>query len=76
MFILQEETRYWSGGNYTPSGVTVEGLNVQVAPSGNPEQIGLIGWLNPFPGIDVSVKVDGCPGVTPTRAVQISGQTA
>jgi hypothetical protein len=40
---------------------------------GHPEPIRLIGWLNPFPGMDVSVKVDGCPGVTPARSVQISG---
>jgi hypothetical protein len=44
----------------------VEGLKVQVAPSGNPEQVRLIGWLNPFSGINVSVRVDGCPGVTLT----------
>ena len=34
-----------------PLGVTVAGLKLQVVPEGNPEQLKLIGRLNPFSGI-------------------------
>ena len=46
-----------------PAGVTVAGLKAQVVPEGNPEQLNLIGRLNPFSGIKVTVRIDGCPGM-------------
>ena len=50
---------YWR----TPFGVTVAGWKVHVVPWDNPAQLKLIGWLNPFSGISVAVRFDGCPGV-------------
>jgi hypothetical protein len=49
-----------------PMGVTLEGLNLQVVPVGNPEQVKLIGRLNPASGIKVIVSIDGCPGIRVT----------
>ena len=46
-----------------PLGVTFAGLKLQVVPAGNPEQLRLIGRLNPFSGIKVTVRVDDCPGM-------------
>jgi hypothetical protein len=46
-----------------PLGVTLAGLKLQVVPEGNPLQLKLIGRLNPFSGIKVTVRVDGCPGM-------------
>src|ERR1700722_8838635 len=37
-------------------GVTLAGLNMQVAPEGNPAQLNVTACLNPFSGVTVSVK--------------------
>ena len=46
-----------------PLGVTLAGEKLQVMPLGNPVQVRLIGRLNPFSGIKVTARLDGCPGV-------------
>jgi hypothetical protein len=43
-------------------GVTVAGLNVQLAPDGSPEQAKLTSELNPSEGVTVSVTVPWPPG--------------
>ena len=55
-----------------PLGVTIAGLKLQLVPEGNPEQLKLIGKLNPFSGIKVTVRVDGCPGVRLTLGLLIT----
>ena len=50
-----------------PDGVTVAGLNVQLAPAGNPEHAKLTAELNPFSGVTVSVNVP-CPPETIVKA--------
>jgi hypothetical protein len=47
-----------------PLGVTVEGLKLQVAPVGSPEQAKLTCWLNPPAGVTVTVVVADWPAVT------------
>jgi hypothetical protein len=66
MFILREETRHWSGGNYTPRGMMSERLKSQVAPSRNPEQARPLGRLKPFSVSNFSLRFDSCPEVTLT----------
>ncbi len=46
-----------------PDGVTVAGLNEQLAPVGNPEQAKLTAALKPFCGVTVSVVVSVPPGL-------------
>jgi hypothetical protein len=38
-------------------------LKLQVAPPGIPEQLKLIGRLNPFIGTNVTVRLDDVPGI-------------
>lgn len=47
-----------------PFGVTVRGLKLQLVPAGNPEQLRLTGMLNPFCGVNVTVKLPIPPRVT------------
>lgn len=47
-----------------PDGVTVEGLNEQLVPLGNPELAKLTVELNPFCGVTVSVTAPSPPELT------------
>jgi hypothetical protein len=51
-----------------PAGVTVAGLNAQLAPLGNPEQAKLTGALNPLEGVTVKVTVPELPEFTVNAA--------
>jgi hypothetical protein len=45
-----------------PLGVTLDGLNEQLAPVGRPLQLKLTDWLNPVAGVSVIVVVPLPPG--------------
>jgi hypothetical protein len=47
-----------------PEGVTLAGLNEQVAPLGNPEHAKVTAELKPFDGVTVKVTVPELPELT------------